>query len=337
MSAASGPSFRPTVVVLDHPARDIDVEAEIWRAAGLEAVQASHEPESRVLDVLSQADAILTALRPITCALVEAGARLKIITRAGVGVDNIDVECATRHGVIVSNVPGYCTGEVADHAMTMLMSLARNLAAYQVSARSGVPAGAARHIVHRLAGQVLGIVGLGRIGRAVARRASAFEMDVVAYDPIAGPAASQLEIPLVDLPELLARSDFVTLHMPLTAATRGFIGRDELRHMKPSACLINTARADLVDQPALVSALREGRLAGAALDVFEPETLPVGHPLLALANVLLTPHVAYYSEESLLELRRTAATDIANVLTGRRPASVVNESVLARYGWADLA
>lgn len=333
----AGLSAPPTVVVLDHPAPDIEVETRIWRAAGVEIVLATDEPDSRVLDDMPRASAILTALRPVTCTLVEAGPRLKVIARAGVGVDNIDVECATRQGVIVTNVPGYCSGEVADHAMAMLLALARNLAAYEKSARAGVRAGTTPRVVHRLAGQVLGVVGLGRIGRAVAQRATAFGMEVVACDPTVGGAASSPDYPMVPLMELLASSDFVTLHVPLTPETAGIIGDAELRLMKPSAFLVNTARGALVDQAALELALREGRLAGAALDVFEPDSLPSGHPLLSLENVFLTPHVAFYSEESLLELRRTVATDIAKVLTGRRPLSIVNGAVLARSQWSGLA
>ena len=254
-----------------------------------------------------------------------------------IGVDNIAVEEATRLGIPVTNVPAYCLDEVAEHALALLLAGARKLLRYDRALRAddwslgtGMP-------VYRVAGRTLAIIGFGKIGRALARKAAALGLQLLAHDPgVADGEIRAAGVEPVSLDEALARADFVSLHTPLTEGTRHLLNAERLGRMKATAFVINTARGALIDQEALLQALREGRLAGAGLDVFVPEQLPAGHPLLSMPNVIATPHTAFYSEESVLELERLAAQNVADILSGRRPRDVVNPEVLALERWAHL-
>jgi D-3-phosphoglycerate dehydrogenase len=227
-------------------------------------------------------------------------------------------------------VPSYCEHEVAEHALALLFALARRVVAFDRSVRDGEWSLARGRPIHRIAGTTLGIVGFGRIGRMLARKAQGLGMTVVVHQPrLAEADASAAGVEAVALDELAHRADVVSLHVPLDEGTRHLVDRDLLRAMKPTAFLVNTARGGIVDRDALLEALREGWIAGAALDVVEPEPLPADDPLLALPNLIATPHAAYYSEESLVDLGRLAAENVAAVLDGRRPTSVVNPEVLA--------
>jgi D-3-phosphoglycerate dehydrogenase / 2-oxoglutarate reductase len=274
------------------------------------------------------ADAILTCFKLVTPKVVEAAAHLRVIGRYGVGVDNIAVAQATARGIPVTNVPDYCVDEVAEHVMALLLAQARKLLPYDAALRRGEWGIATGMPIHRISGSTLGIVGFGRIGRAVATRARALGMLVLAYDPyVAEEVVAGAGAEAVDLDGLLRRSDYVTLHVSLDASTRHFIDAARLALMKPGAFIVNASRGAVIDLEALADALRAGRLAGAGLDVFEPERLPQDHPLLSAPGLLATPHVAFYSEESMVELRRRATRNVVAVLTGERPASVVNPEV----------
>jgi D-3-phosphoglycerate dehydrogenase len=321
----------PTVLVTDHPAPDTEIERDLLDRIDGQLLIAEDGSEAELLRLVPDADAILTCFRLVTPAVVRAGARLKVIGRYGVGVDNIAVDVATELGIPVTNVPVYCTDEVAEHSMALMFALLRKVATYDRAVRSGdwrIDTGIP---IRRVSGSVLGIVGFGRIGHAVLSRAVGMEMRVIVADRSADPDdVRQAGATMVELDELLSTSDVVSLHLPLTPQTRGLIDADRLALMRTNAVLINCARGPIVDLDALAAALREGRIAGAALDVFEPERLAADHPLLGLDNVLLTPHVAFYSEESIAELRRLATENVVAVLTGRVPHSVVNEPVTAR-------
>jgi D-3-phosphoglycerate dehydrogenase len=265
--------------------------------------------------------------------MIGGAARLRVIARTGIGVDNIDVAAASARSIPVTNVPAYCTDEVAEHVIALMMTLRRRVLDYDRALRArdwsletGVP-------LHRLWGQTFGIFGYGRIGAATARLAQALGLRVIAHAPVlrAGDVDAA-GVEAVTLEALAQRADVLSIHAPLTESTRGAIGAPFLALMKPGAVLINTARGAIVDQDALVAALHGGRIGGAALDVFDPERLERAHPLLSAPNTILTPHVAYYSEESLADLARLAAENVAAVLDGRRPASVVNEPALDRNG-----
>jgi D-3-phosphoglycerate dehydrogenase len=320
------------VLVTDHTWPSTELEARVLGEVGARLVEAPTGDEAELIALVPEADAILTCFARVTAEVVRAGRRLQVIGRYGIGVDNIAVEEATRLGIPVTNVPAYCLDEVAEHALALLLACARRITRYDPALRRGDWSLGTGMPMFRVHGRVLGIVGLGKIGRTVARKAGGLGLRCLAFDP----HLPEHGVEPASLDELLGRSDFVTLHLPLTGETRSLLDARRLARLKPTAFLINTSRGGVIDQDALVIALREGRLAGAALDVFEPERLPGDHPLLQLPNVIVTPHVAFYSEESVHELALQGARNVAEVLAGRRPGSVVNPAVLALPRWAHL-
>ena len=295
--------------------------------------------EDELIEAAADADALLVSTREaITRRVLEHLPRTKVISRYGVGLDNVDLDAAAEQGIVVTHYPGYCTAEVADHALAMILALNRRIVEQDRSLRAGawLEHGPATRTILRgpiepLASQTLGIVGFGRIGTSVAARATPFGMTIVAADPHLPPEAIAARgVEPVSLVELLERADIVTLHCPLTPETRGIIGAAELARMKPTAALVNTARGPLVDLAALAEALEGGRIAAAALDVVDPEPLPAGSRLYGLPNVILTPHSAYYSERSVDVVRRETLNAALDVLRGRMPGTVANPAVLAR-------
>jgi len=317
-----------TVLISDIAWGSTAIEEEVLAKVNARVIVAQRGEESELLALVPQADAILTCFRPITAAVVRAGKRLRVIGRYGVGTDNIAVDEATRLGIPVTNVPAYCVDEVVEHVLALLFCLARGVSRYDQAIRRGNWALSAGAPIHRIAGSTLGIVGLGQIGFALARRARSLGLTVVAHDHQRGNVAADAGIESVTLDQLAARSDFVSLHCPLNETTRGLIDGQFLASMKPTAYLLNAARGAIVDHDALAQALRERRIAGAGLDVFEPEPLASGHPLLSCDGLIATPHVAFYSEESLNALARRAAENVATILDNRRPSSIVNPQAL---------
>ena len=273
-----------------------------------------------MLAVARDADAVLVTYARLTGDLLRQLRKCKAIGRFGLGVDNIDVAAARELGITVTYVPDYCMHEVSDHAMALILALCRKVAQSNalVQARRWemgplVP-------IHRLAGRVLGLVGFGNIPRTLAPKAKAFGLRVVAHDPYVSPQALvTAQVEGISLDRLLEISDIVSIHAPLTPATRGLINGEVLQKMKKSALLINTARGPLIDEAALVTALDSGHLGGAALDVVAVEPLPKDSRLVGRDNVLLTPHTAFYSVEALNELQTKCASDVARVLSGEAP------------------
>ncbi len=304
-------------------------------AEGVELLSEQHEvvnvgscSRDEVLAAVVGADAIV--VRSATCVdaeMIEAGAMLRVIARAGVGVDNIDVGAATRRGIAVVNTPTGNTISAAEHTMGMMLAAARKIPAADAAIKNGGwPK--KESVGRQLYGKTLGIVGLGKIGQEVARRARAFEMRLVAADPFVNEdRAREQGVELLGLNQLLAQSDFVTLHAALTDDSRQMIGADEIRLMKPEATLINCARGGLVDEEALANALIQGRLAAASLDVFENEPTP-DPTLIGLPGVVATPHVAASTEEAQAHVGREAAQQVLAVLAGQRPRWPVNVPAL---------
>lgn len=326
-----------TVLVTDYTWPTTSIEATVLAEVGAKLLLVTSGDEAELLSLVPQADAILTCFKKVSAAVVRAGTKLQVIGRYGIGVDNIAVDEATRLGIPVTNVPAYCLDEVAEHALALLLACARNITHYNTVIRADDWALNKQRPLFRVRGQYLGIVGFGKIGQTLAHRAQALGLRVVAYDPfVTETVARQFGCELLSLDDLLARANFVSLHTPLTPDTRHLMNGERLRRMKPSAFLINTARGGLIDPEALLQALREGWIAGAGLDVFEPEHLAADHPLLTQPNLIATPHVAFYSEESLAELQTKAAQNVAAILSGRRPASVVNPQVFDLPRWAGL-
>ncbi|MCC7354084.1 MAG: C-terminal binding protein [Anaerolineae bacterium] len=317
------------VLVTDYVWPSLDMERETLARVDAELLVAPTGQEAELRALAPEADAILTCFKRVSAETIAAAPRCLVISRYGVGVDNMDVAAATAHGIVVTNVPDYCVDEVSDHTLALLLCAARRVMVYDRSVRDGAWDARIAMPIPRLRGLTLGIIGYGRIGRAVARKAAAFGLQILVSDP--GTTAEEAEregVAVADMDTLLREADFVTLHAPLTAATQNLLGEEAVRKMKPTAWLVNTARGGLVDTAALAAALREGRLGGAALDVLPQEPLPAGDPLRLLPNVILTPHVAFYSEGSLQELEAKAAEHVAQVLRGEVPTNVVNPAVL---------
>ena len=325
------------VVIADQPAADHEVEAAALAASGLsvDTVWLASRDSDRVLEHAADADALVMSWLPVTRLLIEELRRCRVIARFGIGVDMIDLDAATQHGILVCNTATYCLDEVSNHAIGLLLMLNRGLLCDIDAVRSGGWFRVGDSPPHRLHGQRLGLVGLGNIGKLVAHKARGFGLDVVAYDPYLRDRQPSVDgTPLIDLDDLLESADIVSLHCPLNASTRHLLGAHELAMMKPSAYLINTSRGPVVDQAALTEALAQHRLAGAGLDVFEVEPLPADDPLRGLDNVILTPHSASWSVESSLECRRVAVEHVVTVLRGGVPADVVNRAVLQQRAHA---
>ena len=335
--AASAPpaAIRPAVVITDCDHPDIEIERAVFTAAGLDVHLADCRTEDEVLAKAAGAVALLVQYAPVSARVLAGLPDCRVVGRYGTGLDPIDVAAAAAHGVDVVSVPDYSVQEVSDHAIALVLCLCRRIALSSSAVRSGRWDLASAGTMHRLSTLRLGVIGLGRIGQAVARKAAALGFDVVGYD-VVHPAGSA--IPVLTLEELLRTSDVVSLHLPLSAQTRHLIDASRLALMRPSAMLVNTSRGAVVDQAALTAALAAGQLAGAGLDVLEREPPDQADRLLSCEQVIITPHVAFYSEESLAELKRRVAENVVAVLAQRgvltRSGAVPQPSTAARPGTA---
>jgi D-3-phosphoglycerate dehydrogenase len=311
---------RPIVAITDSPFPSLDPVKTALAKLDPDLRMAKSTSAGDILAVAGEADAVIVCYAQISAEVIRGLAKCKVIGRTGLGVDNIDVTAATERGIVVSYVPDYCRAEVSDHAMALLLALARKVPLSNALVQSGrwelpliVP-------LRRLAGQVLGLIGFGNIPRAVAPKAKAFGLTVIAHDPyVSKDTLAAAGVEGVSFDELLARSDFISVHAPLMPQTRGLINAAAFRKMKTGAFIVNTARGPLIDEPALIAALDSGHLGGAALDVVAAEPLAKDSALLGRDNVILTPHTAFYSVEALNELQTKCATDVARVLSGEKP------------------
>jgi D-3-phosphoglycerate dehydrogenase len=319
---------RPRVIITDTVFGSTEPEQEVLGdLADLELSPAADE--QTLLNAAADADALLNCYAKLTPDLLRSLKRCRIIARYGIGVDTVPLNVASDAGIMVTNVPDYCIDEVSDHALALLLNLARGIGRATLATRSGDWDIGVVQPLYRLRGRTLAILGFGRIGRALAEKARPLGVRIVAFDqyvPHDAIRASGVE-PL-GLQEALEQADLVSIHVPLTDETRHLISSEALGWMKPGAYIVNTSRGPVIDTSALVAALEAGRLAGAGLDVVEPEPLPSDHRLRHMPNVLLTPHTAFYSEESQRELQRRAAEEVARVLRGERPRSLVNPEAL---------
>lgn len=313
------------VLITDRAWPDLEIERAILSDVDAEVIAAPDAGEATLCELARDCDAITTCWARVTEAVVQATTRCRVIARFGIGLDNIALEAATARGIPVTYVPDYCVPEVADHALAMLLSLARRIPLYDARAKRGEYNRQVDPPMRRLHGRTLGLVGFGRIAKAVYHRASAFGLTTLASSRSNDNHGTDCK--MVDLPQLLEQSDYVSLHCPLTPQSTRMIGEAELRAMRSSACLINTSRGGLVDHPALWRAIQAGRIAGAALDVFDPEPPDLNEPLYRDDRVLVTPHAGFLSDDSLVELRTRTATQVAQVLRNERPEHLVNPQV----------
>ena len=320
------------VLITDYVWPTTDPEETVLREeADAEAVVAPDGSEETLISLAGDVDAIMTCFAQVTPNVLRAAPNCAAVGRFGVGVDNIAVDTATELGMAVTYVPDYCVDEVSDHVMALLLAFNRRIVLFDNSVKNeGWGSVPLTMRMMRLQGKTLGVIGFGRIGQAVAQKALAFGFRVLAYDPYmtAEQCALRGARKVEDMDAVLRESDFVTLHSPLNEETRGLIGARELDMMKSEAFLINCARGPLIDEGALYDALTGGGIAGAGLDVMEDNHPPSDHPLLGLDNIIITPHVAFFSQEATLELEQRAAREVAYVLTGRMPDNLANPVVL---------
>jgi D-3-phosphoglycerate dehydrogenase len=331
-------------VIADYDYDDVDVERSIVESAGFELIAAQCKTEEEVIEVAHDAAAVVAQYVSISARVIAELPDCRVIARYGTGVDIVDVEAATSHNVLVTNVPSdWCENEVADHAMALLLAVARKINVYDSATRAGIWQWQSGAPIHRFRGRVLGLLSFGAIARAIAARSAGFGMRITAHDPYVSAeeiAAAGAED--VSFDRLVTESDYLVIQAPLTPQTHHLFDETQLRRMKPTSILINTARGPIVDDRALYRALSEGWIAGAGLDDVEEEPAKVrdwrpDNPLFGLDNVVITPHAAYYSEESIGTVRRFAAEEVVRVLTGQAPLSPVNAGELVQARWSHSA
>lgn len=316
------------VVVTDYEYSTFAPEKSVLDALGIELTLEQCKTEDDVIEKCKDADGLINQYAPLSRRVIENLDKCKVISRYGIGYNTVDIDAATEKGIIVGNVADYCLDEVSDHAMALLLSCARKITLMNNAVKSGVWDFKVAVPVYRLRGRVLGLVGFGNIPQAVSKKAQAFGLQVIAYDPfVSAEVAINHNVKLVTLDELLEQSDFVSVHVPLNASTEGMIGEEQFNKMKKEAFIINTARGPIINEKALIQALQEGKIAGAGLDVLEVEPIAKDNPLLTMDNVIINPHSGFYSIEAEEELKRKAAQNVADVLSGYYPSYLVNKGV----------
>ncbi|MDR2423187.1 MAG: C-terminal binding protein [Prevotellaceae bacterium] len=314
------------IVIIDSNLGEINLERSVANRYGFEIDKPKQcKTEEDVISVVQDADAIIVQYAPVSSRVLDAAPNVKVVSEYGVGVDSIDLAACAERGITVCNVPDYSFQEVSDQAIALTLALHRGVVRLDRAIRSGDYSLASVKPLRRIEGLVFGIVGMGRIARATAKKARGIGYKVIGTDIAFTPGTTTDDgISVVTFNELLSMSDVVSLHVPLMQSTRHLINAAALAQMKPEAVLINTSRGGVVDTEALITALTNKTIRGAGLDVFETEPLPANHPLIALDNVVLTPHAGYYSEQSLYELKTRPVENAADVLAGKIPRNIVH-------------
>ena len=314
------------IVVTDYTFPALEVEESVLQPLGFELASGQCKTPEALIALVADADAVITQFAPVNASVIAAMQNAKVIVRYGIGVDNVDLESARQRGIPVCNVPDYCIDEVADHTLAFMLSVTRQVVQNTLYIRDG-KWGLATGLdpLRTMRDQTVGIVGFGRIGREVAARLAPFKSRRLVFDPVLAPETIREHgCEAVTLEELLAESDIVSLHCPSSAQTRKLLNADSNRAMKKGAIVINLARGDLIDTQALISALESGHLAGAALDVCDPEPIPADSPLRSMPNVITASHIASASPKSVRTLRLTAARIAAMAVNGEQLPNVVN-------------
>jgi D-3-phosphoglycerate dehydrogenase len=317
------------IAVADSVFPNLDpARAVVSRIGGALQLAAEPTPEA-IMRIAKDADAVLVTYAKITADMIRQMTKCRIISRFGIGVDNVDIAEATKARIVVTKVPDYCIDEVSDHTMALLLAAVRKIPFVNAQVHGGTWKMPSVVPIHRLRGSVLGLVGFGRIPQLVAPKARAFGMKVIAYDPfVPKEVFAGAGVESVDFPALLETSDYVSIHSPLLPETKGLFNAGAFKQMKKTAYLVNTARGPIIDEAALAEALDAGEIAGAALDVMTQEPPGASSPLFGRDNVIITPHTSFYSEESLVELQTKAAEEVVAVLSGKAPRNPVNPEAL---------
>ena len=323
------------VAIADAGYASYEVERRIATSIGADLEVRQCTTEDDVIDLARDADGLIVRMQRVTPRVLDGLARCKVVARYGTGYDTVDVAAATERGIVVANVVGFGVHEVAEHAIALMLAGARRIVAHDRLVRDGAWDIAQGDPIHRITGGTLGLIGYGRIARMVQAKLAGFALHTLVYDPfVPADEVAANGARSVGLPSLLGEADLISIHAPLTPGTHHLIDREALRLVKPTAVLVNTARGGLVDTAALLEALDDGRLAAAGLDVHEIEPLPADHPVRCNGRAIVLDHAGWYSEESIEALQRGAIEAVAAVLTGRRPASVVNPEVYEQLGFA---
>lgn len=326
------------VMVVPHPLIPHD-EAD-YRKIGAEFITKPCQTEEDIIDAAGEADFILTFNKPFTREVIGQLERCRMIYNIGTGYETIDLEAATEHGICVSYPDAYCSEEVAEHAMALILACARKLVRLDRAVREGKWESYEKREIRLnilppvlpVRGQTLGIIGLGRIGRKLVPKAKGFDMRVIAYDPyISASVFKECGAEAVALDYLIENSDFISVHAAFTPDARHMLGAEQFKKMKPTAYVINCARGEFIDEAALYDAITRGEVAGAALDVIQGEVMPLNHSMLKLEKVIITPHTAYYSEEALDRLRRRPFEEVARMVNGEWPQWLINTEVKDRF------
>lgn len=322
---------KPVVVVTDYVFPNLEPTERIMAELGAELRVAKSRETGDVLAVSRDADGIISCYSDMNAEVIAQLENCKVIARTGTGYNNIDVDAATEAGMYVTNVRAYCDDEVSDHAMALLLSLARKITFLNTEVHGGNWDEGSAKPLHRIRGKVLGLAGFGNIPRQVAVKAQSFGIDVIAYDPfVDGETYASFGVRGVTLEEMFAQADYFSVHAPLNDQTQNMFNAEAFISMKPGAIIVNTARGPLVDVEALANALDSGQIAGAGLDVLPEEPPSADHPLIGRSNVVLTPHVGFYSEDSVVDLQALTAKQVAMVLSGEQPDFAVNAAALGR-------
>jgi len=324
-------------VVRTTPPRNIPHEEETFKKMGVAYVKKNCPTEEELIETLQDANAVICVFEPFTRKVMEKLTKMRVISQIGIGLDPIDLDAATDHGIIVTHEPDYCLEEVSDHAMAFILNCARKLRQGDIGVREGMWGPEIREKIlppmSRLRGQTLGLVGFGRIPRTLVRKAQGFGLRVITYDPYIPRAlldGHQVEY-MEELDPLLEQSDYISVHCALTKENRHMFGMEQFKKMKSTAFFINTARGALVDEKALYLALTEGYIQGAAIDVMEKEPPDPDNPLLKLENIMITSHVAQFSDAAFAALMGRPANEIIRVFEGKWPTVVANPRVMEKY------
>jgi len=316
---------KPTVVIAYDGFGELELERGILRPLDAQIIHTRNLRSPEALEAVRTCDALMVTLERVTSEIIQSMQQCRIISRLGTGLDTIDIPTATARGIWVTYVPDYSIDEVSAHAIALLLSLARGIPFLSNATRQGTWSAAAWGPIYRLKDQTLGILGLGRIGQATAEKGRGLGLQVIAHDPYADPAvAARLGVQLVDLDTLTRTSDYISLHSPLMDSTYHIVNADFLAQMKPTAYLINAARGPLIDEDALLAAVRSRQIAGAGLDVLAVEPIDPASPLLREDRILITPHAAWYSEEAKIDMRTRGAEEVVRILSGQPPRAPAN-------------
>lgn len=319
------------VLITDYVWPSLDPERKVLEDAGFELVVAPDASEDTLAGLATDVDAIMFCFAQVTEKVLRSAEKCVVASRYGIGVDNVNIPVCTELGIVVTNVPDYCIDEVTEHTLGMVIALNRRLVPHNAAVKAG---GWSRvkldRPMRRMSGATFGVIGYGRIGRSVAAMANALGMKVLTFDPMLKPGQDAGVAESVSLADVLANSDFISVHVPLTDQTRGMIGKSELAAMRPGAIIVNPARGGLIDEFALADALSSGHIGGAGLDVMEPAPPAAGHPLLKQENVIITPHTAFFSQASTLELETRTAKEVIRVVNGGEPENFINPGVRGR-------